>query len=116
MNEFYIGQIFEETYPTEAADWVDLNHAQIDEIDPIEVDGELVKRYQIVEETHTPITHEFIEKCRECAYQQEVDILHARKLRKTILGKWTEEDEAQYIQDVIDKSAEIEQRYPYPEE
>lgn len=44
MNEYKIGQIFEEKYPPEAAAWCNSNHAYITEIDP--VDG--VRRFQIV--------------------------------------------------------------------
>jgi hypothetical protein len=40
--------------------------------------------------------------------------LHARKARKTILGEWTEEDEAEYVAKVKELSAEIAERYPYP--
>lgn len=44
MNEYTIGQIFEATYPPEAAQWCNNNRAYIEEIDP--VDG--VRRFQIV--------------------------------------------------------------------
>ena len=44
MNEFKIGQIFEATYPPEAAVWCNNNRAYIEEIEP--VDG--VRRFQIV--------------------------------------------------------------------
>lgn len=33
--EFYIGQIFEDIYPPEAADWCNANNAMIVEIDPV---------------------------------------------------------------------------------
>lgn len=42
-EEFYIGQIFEGDYPSEAAIWVEENNASIDELDPIEN----VRRFQI---------------------------------------------------------------------
>lgn len=38
--EYYIGQIFEEMYPDDVADWANENDAQINEIDPIEKDVE----------------------------------------------------------------------------
>lgn len=44
MNEYYINQIFEDTYPPEAAAWCNKNRAYIAELDP--VDG--VRRFQIV--------------------------------------------------------------------
>lgn len=44
MNEFTINQIFNDTYPPEAAIWCNENRAYIEEIEP--VDG--VRRFQIV--------------------------------------------------------------------
>lgn len=34
--EFYIGQVFEEMYPSEAAEWCNSNKAMIAEIEPID--------------------------------------------------------------------------------
>lgn len=45
MTEFYIGQIFEENYPSEAAEYVNANGLMIIEIEPIDS----VRRFQIVE-------------------------------------------------------------------
>lgn len=61
-------------------------------------------------------TKEEISALREQAYIKEVDILHAQKMRKTILGTWTEEDEANYIAEVKRLSEDIANRYPYGEE
>ena len=61
-------------------------------------------------------TKEEISALREQAYIKEVDILHAQKDRKTILGTWTEEDEANYIAEVKARSEDIANRYPYPTE
>ena len=61
-------------------------------------------------------THEEQSKKREAAYKEEIDGLHARKQRKEILCKWTEEDETEYIAKVKELSAEIAERYPYNEE
>lgn len=44
MNEYTIGQIFEATYPPEAAQWCNNNRAYIEEIEPVEG----VRRFQIV--------------------------------------------------------------------
>ena len=44
MNEYAIGQIFNDTYPPEAAVWCNTNRAYFEEIAP--VDG--VRRFQIV--------------------------------------------------------------------
>lgn len=61
-------------------------------------------------------TREEISSLREQAYIKEVDILHAQKSRKTILGTWTEQDEANYIAQVKQLSEDIANRYPYPDE
>lgn len=58
-------------------------------------------------------TKEQQEQARANAYASEIDPLHARKARKTILGEWTEEDEAEYVAKVKELSAEIAERYPY---
>lgn len=58
-------------------------------------------------------TKEEQEQARANAYASEIDPLHARKTRKTILGEWTEEDEAEYVAKVKELSAEIAERYPY---
>jgi hypothetical protein len=61
-------------------------------------------------------THEEISALREQAYISEIDTLHAQRQRKTILGTWTEEDEAEYIAQVKARSEDIANRYPYPVE
>lgn len=58
--------------------------------------------------------YEEVKQKRETAYVAEVDILHAEKQKNTVLGTWTEEDEAEYIQKVIDRTNAIKERYPYP--
>lgn len=59
-------------------------------------------------------TKEEQEQARANAYASEIDPLHARKARKTILGEWTDEDEAEYVAKVKELSASIVARYPYP--
>lgn len=61
-------------------------------------------------------THEEISDLREQAYIKEIDTLHAQRQRKTILGTWTEEDEANYIAEVKARSEDIANRYQYPTE
>jgi hypothetical protein len=46
--EFYIGQIFEDIYPSEAADWCNANNAMIVEIDPVV--RTVTEEYETVEE------------------------------------------------------------------
>ena len=150
MNEYYIGQIFEEnpetgqTYPDDVFAWCNAHGASVREIDPITKEFEeplvieqfveepephvertestqmvlhTVRRFEIYElPPPPPPTHEEVRQMRAYAYQMEVDPLHAERQRKTILGTWTDEDEAQYIINVTQKSQEIVERYPYPEE
>ena len=61
-------------------------------------------------------TKEEISALREQAYIKEVDVLHAQKDRKTVIGTWTEEDEENYIAEVKRRSEDIANRYPYSEE
>ncbi|MBO7713348.1 MAG: hypothetical protein J6S85_07230 [Methanobrevibacter sp.] len=58
--------------------------------------------------------YEEVRQQRENAYMIEVDVLHAERQKNTVLGTWTEEDEAEYIQKVIDRTNAIKERYPYP--
>ena len=58
-------------------------------------------------------TQEEISALREQAYIKEVDVLHAQRQRKNVLGTWTEEDEANYIAEVKRLSADVANRYPY---
>ena len=62
-----------------------------------------------------PTMEEQQEKRRQ-AYIAEVDELHSQRLRHQAIGDWTEEDEQEYIANVIRLSNEIAERYPYPEE
>lgn len=106
-EEYYIGQIFEGSYPPAAAVWCNANNAYI------EVIGD--HRYEIKAVPPAPApTKEEQEQARANAYASEIDPLHARKARKTILGEWTEEDEVEYEEKVKTLSAEIAERYPYP--
>lgn len=106
-EEYYIGQIFEGTYPPSAACWANGNKAYIDEISD--------RRYEIKAIPPAPApTKEQQEQARANAYASEIDPLHARKTRKTILGEWTEEDEAEYVARVKELSIEIVERFPYP--
>lgn len=105
-EEFYIGQIFDGKYPPAAATWCNANNAYIDVIGN--------HRYEIKKVVIPVPTKEEQENARKVAYTNEVDPLHARKMRKSILGEWTEEDEAEYVEQVRTLSAEIVEQYPYP--
>lgn len=60
-------------------------------------------------------TNEEQRQARANAYLQEIDPLHSQKQRRTILGTWTEEDEAEYVEKVKSLSENINNRYPYME-
>lgn len=57
--------------------------------------------------------NEVICQIRKRQYALLIDPLHARKLRKEILGTWGEADEAEYVAEVQRLSAEIEAKNPY---
>lgn len=115
MKEYKIGDIVGLDEYTDAALWCRKNNAYLKDI--YDVNG--ARKFEIKEieepEPHIP-TREEISALREQAYIKEVDILHAQKDRKTILGTWTEEDEANYIAEVKLRSEDIANRYPYPTE
>lgn len=77
------------------------------------IDGELIEK---TVQDPIPATHEEVSAAREKAYELLVDKLHLRKLRKTVLGEWTEELEAEYVAEVKDKSAKVVELHPYPED
>ena len=64
MNEeYYIGQIFEEMYPSEAASWCNANNARIVELDPIdkEIEETYIEMVETEQEVVVPaVTHEEI--------------------------------------------------------
>lgn len=111
--EYYIGQIFEEMYPAEAAEWCNHNNAMIVEIEP---ENE-VRRFRIdaIPEPPAP-THEEQSERRADAYRIEVDPItsHIQRLRDQDLVPQEEIDELIAERDA--KVAEIKERYPYPDE
>lgn len=71
--------------------------------------------YAPVKPTPLPPTNEEQRQNRANAYLQEIDPLHAQKMRHSILGDWTEEDEANYVAEVKRLSEDINNRFPYME-
>lgn len=57
-EEFYVGQIFEEMYPTEAADWCNTNQKIMVEIEPItkEVEEKYIEIEKVEKEIVIPAT------------------------------------------------------------
>lgn len=110
MNqEYYIGQIFEGSYPPSAACWCNANNAYIDVI------GDY--RYEIKAIPPAPApTKEEQSKKRELAYKEEVDPItcHINRLKDK---EQTEEIVAEIealIAERDEKVEEIKERYPYP--
>jgi hypothetical protein len=110
--EYYIGQIFYEMYPSEAADWCNNNNAVMVELEP----ENNIRRFQIQEiPEHVP-THDEQSKKREAAYIAETDPIqtHIDRLKD---GEQTPEIIAEIEALRIErdeKIAEIKERYPYP--
>lgn len=57
--------------------------------------------------------NEEIRKQRQSWYEQHTDPLTARKLRRQVLGQWTEEDEAAFAAEIERLMIELEQKFPY---
>lgn len=65
---------------------------------------------QTVEEKNTQT-----KETRASLYAELTDPLHAEKQRKTVLGEWTEEMEAEYVAQVKVLTAKIQEENPYVE-
>lgn len=61
-------------------------------------------------------TYEEQRQARANEYARLIDPLHSQKIRKQILGTWTEDDENFYRELVIELSNEIAEKYPYPKQ
>ena len=110
MNvEFYIGQVFEGTYPPEAAIWCNENNAFIDVI------GNHKYEIKAVPEPPAP-TYEEINALRIAYRHEHIDDFTLRRMRKQANGTWTEEDEQEYLALDAEVTAYIEEHYPYPVE
>lgn len=78
-------------------------------------DGE--EYYAVVKNPEpTPPTNEEISQQRENAYNKRTDPLTLRKMRKQALGKWTSEDEKEYVAQIQAISAQIASEFPYNSE
>lgn len=110
MNEeFYIGQVFEGTYPPAAACWANANNAYIDVI------GDKVYEIKANPEPPAP-THEDIRKMRIAYRHEHIDDQTLERNRKMANGSWTEEDEAAYLALDAEVTAYVEENLPYPDE
>lgn len=92
--EFYIGQIFEEMYPQEAADWCNSNNAEIVEIDPVvrivteeyettEIQDVIIPATTHVETDENGVEHEIIDE-PERIEQTEIPVIKTREIEKQL--------------------------------
>lgn len=58
-------------------------------------------------------TNEDISQMRQWEYMRRTDPLSLRKLRKQALGKWTSEDEKEYVAQIKAISEQIASEFPY---
>ena len=106
-EEFYVGQIFEGSYPPAAAIACNKNGWFIDVI------GD--RRYEIKEVPPMPApTKEEIEKARIAYRHEHIDDETLCRLRKQANGTWTQEMEDAYLALDAEVTAYIEEHLPYP--
>lgn len=120
QDDFYIGQIFYDKYPPEAANWCNKNNALIEEKHKQEEteQGVVDVRYYEIINVPEPVapTEEEQRGARSTAYRIEVDSItaHIQRLRDK---EQTEEVVAEItalIAERDEKVAAIKERYPYP--
>ena len=111
MADYYIGQVFEEMYPSEASEWCNENNAYIEET----TTGE-VRTFEIKEVPEHIPTWEEIDKARERYRAGHIDTRTNARTRKLANGTWTEKDEQDYLALDAEVTAWIEENLPYPEE
>ena len=137
--EYYIGQIFEGMYPSEAAKWCNENGAMMVELDPItkEVEEEyeetnendeietktrvVEKEFRVFQIQEIPVvipTKEEQSRRREIAYCSMVDPItsHISRLRDQEQTEEVIAEIERLIAERDEKVAEIKRRYPYPED
>lgn len=106
--KYEIGQIFNGTYPPDAATWCNKNNAYIEALG----DG----RYEIKEVVIPVPTRDDIKRARAEYRRANIDDNTLQRERKKANGTWTEEDETKYLILDAQVTAYIEEHYPYPEE
>lgn len=109
--DYYIGQIFYDKYPPEAAIWCNQNNAYIEKISGNEYEIKAIPE-------QLPPTYEEQRKNREVAYTQEVDPItcHIQRLADEEQTPEIEQEIAELKQERSDKVEEIKRRYPYNKE
>lgn len=107
-QKYYIGQIFNGSYPTDVAVWCDNNNAYVEDL------GNKIYEIKAIPE-HIP-TEEEQRQNRAFAYQQEVDPItsHIQRLRDKEQTPEIQAEIAELIAERDTKVEKIKQRYPYP--
>lgn len=108
MENYFIGQIFNGSYPPEAAIWCNSHNAFIEAL------GD--RRYEIKEVVVPVPTREDIEEARIAYRRRHIDNETLRRMRKQANSTWTQEDETEYLALDAEVTAYIEEHFPYPEE
>jgi len=112
-EEYYIGQIFIDDYPSDVATFCNSDDkCHIEEIEP--ENGH--RRFQIVETIQPAPTREEIKQQRKQYRETHIDDETAERSRCMANGTWTAEDEQAYLALDAEVTAWIEENLPYPEE
>ena len=110
---YYDGQIINKQEHIAFANWANANGGKFCS-EPLG-DGKYKIVEVIVPEPTIEEKNEAIRQTRAGLYAELTDPLHAEKQRKTVLGEWTEETEAEYVAQVKVLTAKIQEENPYVE-
>lgn len=110
---YYDGQIITKAEYKAFANWNNANGGKFN-IEPLG-DGTYKITEIVIPEPTIEEKNEAIRQTRAGLYAELTDPLHAEKQRKTVLGEWTEEMEAEYVAQVKVLTAKIQEENPYVE-
>ena len=110
---YYDGQIITKSEYKAFANWNNANGGKFN-IEPLD-DGTYKITEIVIPEPTIEEKNEAIRQTRAGLYAELTDPLHAEKQRKTVLGEWTEEMEAEYVAQVKVLTAKIQEENPYVE-
>ena len=110
---YYDGQIITKSEYKAFANWNNANGGKFN-IEPLD-DGTYKITEIVIPEPTIEEKNEAIRQARASLYAELTDPLHAEKQRKTVLGEWTEEMEAEYVAQVKVLTAKIQEENPYVE-
>ncbi len=110
INLFTVGQKFTKKYPPMAAIWCNQNNATIvkTESGGYEIQALPIPPEPTIDEQNAEISAQ-----RASEYARLIDPLHAEKTRKTVLGEWTDDLEAEYVAQVKALTKQIQYEHPY---